>query len=295
MADGSTLFLDEIGEMGPALQAALLRVLEYGELQQLGDEGRMRRINVRILAASNRDLAAEVAAGNFRSDLYYRLTPLTIEVPPLRHRPEDIPVLASYFVSLLEERWGQSLELVSRAVNAMVDYPFPGNVRELRNLVLRAAATCCEGRIDSIPLPHLAEPFRSQKPVPLTAVAAVGGSSTPARADRGSFVSPTYTGNGGNGNGAAPKVEGNGGNGNGRPATDLSVVTSPGARGSTTSSQSSGNGSRHLSESLSLDRATAAHLRKVLAMAKGNVSQAARMLDIPRTTLQSKLRRYGVH
>ncbi|MGD8331945.1 MAG: sigma-54 factor interaction domain-containing protein, partial [Acidobacteriota bacterium] len=72
MADGATLFLDEIGEMGPSLQAALLRVLEYGEIQQLGDEGRMRRINVRVIAATNRDLAAEVAAGRFRADLYYR-------------------------------------------------------------------------------------------------------------------------------------------------------------------------------------------------------------------------------
>jgi len=273
VADGATLFLDEIGEMGPSLQAALLRVLEYGEVQQLGDEGRMRRINVRVIAASNRDLAAEVAAGRFRSDLYYRLTPLAIEVPPLRRRPEDIPVLARYFVALLEERWGQSLEIVARAVNEMLDYPFPGNVRELRNLVLRAAATCCEGRIDAVPLPQLAEPFRSQRPVAVPAVA-VGGSPS-------AYV-PSRTPTSGNGNGRHAKA-------------DLAVVSSGGRPSPASRSNGNGNGNRtgHV-EALTLDRATAAHLRKVLTIAKGNVSQAARMLDIPRTTLQSKLRRYGV-
>jgi len=300
MADGATLFLDEIGEMGPGLQAALLRVLEYGEIQQLGDEGRMRRINVRILAATNRDLAAEVDAGRFRADLYYRLTPLTIEVPPLRRRPEDIPVLARYFVSVLEQRWGQSLEIVARAVNEMLDYPFPGNVRELRNVVLRAAATCCEGHIDTVPLPHLAEPFRSQRPVAVPAVA-VAGSPTPLFVAGGASGSggngahvPGRNGNGHNGNGH----NGNGHNGNGRAyhgPVDLAVV-SAGASSSAAPPRFNGNGHRGgVVEQLSLDRATAAHLRKVLTIAKGNVSQAARMLDIPRTTLQSKLRRYGVH
>jgi transcriptional regulator with GAF, ATPase, and Fis domain len=289
MADGATLFLDEIGETGPSLQAALLRVLEHGEVQQLGDEGRMRRINVRVIAASNSDLAGEVAAGRFRSDLYYRLTPLTIDVPPLRHRPEDIPVLARYFVSVLEKRWGQSLEIVARAVNGMLGYPFPGNVRELRNLVLRAAATCCEGRIDSVPLPQLAEPFRSRRPVPVPAVAAAAGGQASTGA--------TPSGNGRpNGNGGA---NGNGhravGRGEVYPAADLAIVPSGGGVPSVFPRPNrNGHGARN-SESLSLDGATAAHLRKVLTITKDNVSQAARMLEIPRTTLQSKLRRYGVH
>jgi transcriptional regulator with GAF, ATPase, and Fis domain len=323
MADGATLFLDEIGEMGPGLQAALLRVLEYGEVQQLGDEGRMRRINVRIIAATNRDLSADVAARRFRSDLYYRLTPLAIEVPPLRWRPEDIPVLVRHFVARIEQNWGRPLQIVSRAVNEMIDYPFPGNVRELRNVVLRAAASCCEGRIDSVPLPQLAEPFRSQRPVAVPAVAVAG--SGPA------YVAPGGLPRGVGGNGHGPHASGNGhghyaagndhtasghyagGNthhgtgafvashsGNGRKAgstVDLAVV--PGGGGGARSApqpRANGNGrSSNGSDPLNLEHATEAHLRKVLTIAKGNVSQAARMLDIPRTTLQSKLRRYGVH
>ncbi len=197
MADGSTLFLDEIGEMGPSLQAALLRVLENGEIQQLGDEGRMRRINVRVIAASNRDLAAEVAAGRFRSDLYYRLTPLTIDVPPLRSRPEDIPVLARYFVTVLEERWGQSPGIVSRALNGLLDYPFPGNVRELRNLVLRAAAASCEGRIDSSPVPDLAAPFRSHKPFDSSVNGAIGNGGTRHHGNEDAGAYTRSNGNGG--------------------------------------------------------------------------------------------------
>ncbi|MFQ5745389.1 MAG: sigma 54-interacting transcriptional regulator, partial [Acidobacteriota bacterium] len=160
IADGATLVLDEVGDMGPQLQAALLRVIEYGEIQQLGDEGRGRRIDIRVIAATNRDLGAEVAAGRFRSDLYYRLSPLTIRVPALRERLEDIPLLARYFIGCLEARWDQSLELVDNAVQQLLSYPFPGNVRELRNLILRAAATCAEGRIEGLSLPDSLLPVR---------------------------------------------------------------------------------------------------------------------------------------
>jgi transcriptional regulator with GAF, ATPase, and Fis domain len=257
MADGATLFLDEVGGMGPGLQVALLRVMEHGEIQQLGDEGRMRRINVRVIAASNRDLAAEVAAGRFRSDLYYRLTPLTIDVPPLRQRPEDIPVLARYFVSVLEESWGQPLEI---------------------------AAVCCEGRIESIPLPHLAEPSRSHRPVPVPALAAAGGG-------------PAHAGVTSSGNGSG-RANGNGHralrSGDVYPAPDLAVASlGSGVRRVFPKANDNHHGSR-TRDSLSLDGATAAHLRKVLTITRGNISQAARMLEMPRTTLQSKLRRYGV-
>lgn len=286
MAEGATLFLDEIGEMGPGLQASLLRVLEYGEIQQLGDEGRMRRINVRVIAASNRDLAAEVAAGRFRSDLYYRLTPLTIDVPPLRERPEDIPVLARYFVSQLEDRWKQSLELVSKAMNGLIGYPFPGNVRELRNLVLRAAATSCEGRIDAIPVPDSSRPFAEG-----ASSRTLSGRAVPAgvrRSDVGGNGHARVAGKGPKGSGAGKtKSNGNGharaaGNGKGRAQLPDAVVAALA-------------GTAAAKNHLSLDTATAAHLRRVLTLAGGNVSRAARMLDIPRTTLQSKLRRYGVH
>ncbi len=325
IADGATLFLDEIGEMGPGLQAALLRVLEYGEMQQLGDEGRMQRIDVRIIAATNRDLAADVAAGRFRSDLYYRLTSLTIDVPPLRHRLDDIPVLARHFVRVLEERWGQSLELVSEALGSLLGYPFPGNVRELRNLVLRAAATACSGRIESIPFPGLSDPPRGHAPgARLTllpsptrapeadateglqgAFRAAGNDSsgsgnpngrTPSDGNPRSGRSGRSNSNGrsvsnGRNNGSGRTMDGSSGwNTDVYPAADLAIV--PAGTVGKSSFARAGNGAGR--ESLSLDGATAAHLRKVLSMAKGNISQAARMLDIPRTTLQSKLRRYGV-
>ena len=274
MADGATLFLDEIGEMGPTLQAALLRVLEYGEIQQLGDEGRMRRINVRVIAASNRDLATEVAGGRFRSDLYYRLTPLTIDIPPLRERPEDIPVLARYFVSVLEEQWGHSLEIVLSALNHLIEYPVPGNARELRNLVLRAAATSCEGRIGDIPLPQLARPFhtatsrsaksngngtrRASKGARRSAAGSNGSRHKPANGDRDRDVegidpqallaslrdTPGWLrGNGGNGNAVARS------NGDG-----AAVHTSVGSNGSGSGPAAVSGGPRH--DSLSLDLTT---------------------------------------
>ncbi len=309
MADGATLFLDEIGEMGPRLQATLLRVLENGEIQQLGDEGRMRRINVRVSAATNRDLAAEVAAGRFRSDLYYRLTPLTIYVPPLRSRPEDIPVLARYFVTVLEERWGQSLEVVSRALNGLLDYPFPGNVRELRNLVLRAAAASCEGRIDSIPFPDLEAPFRCSKPfdIPVNGVIGNGGTRRYGNGAAGAYTRSYGNGGSGgpvgaNGSRRVRARVGNGGrngNGNGNRLAaegELTVVPSTGIVFERSTPRPSGDAHCFPEvDSFSLDGATAAHLRRVLTMAKGNISHAARLLEIPRTTLQSKLRRYGVH
>ena len=303
MADGATLLLDEIGEMGPSLQAALLRVLDHGEIQQLGDEGRMRRINVRVIAASNCDLAAEVAAGRFRSDLYYRLAALTIDVPPLRSRPEDIPVLARYFVAVLEERWGQSLDIVSRALNSLLDYPFPGNVRELRNLVLRAAATSCEGRIDAIPFPDVAAPSRSRKRFDISVNGASGNGRTRhhGNGNTGAFI--PSNGNGGsighvgaNGTRTARPRAVNGNDHRPPPEVELTVVPSTGVVVGRAVPGFGGNG-HWFSEvdSLGLDGATAAHLRRVLTMAKGNISRAARMLEIPRTTLQSKLRRYGVH
>ena len=308
VADDATLFLDEVGDMGPNLQAVLLRVIEYGEIQQLGDEGKSRRINVRVIAASNRDLAGEVAAGRFRGDLYFRLSPLMIRVPALRERPEDIPVLARHFVHQLEEEWDQSLELVQNAIESLVGYPFPGNVRELRNLILRAAATCAEGRIEQVFLPRL----------PFAAI----GQEAPSVQTNGN-ASAHSGGNGSNG-------KGKNGNGHARAdgvtkASDVSDRISTPVAASDRDGDAGGNGyvngNGHANGSaaetcfdgttaeqpwsgfattigddvdMSLDAITAAHLRRVLAITEGNVSRAARMLQIPRTTLQSKLQRYGV-
>ncbi len=135
-ADGGTLFFDELGELNLGAQARLLRVLETGEVRPVGTE-RARTVSVRVIAATNRDLRAMVAAGTFRSDLYYRLSVLTIEVPPLRERIEDIPVLAETFLAELAAGVGLH-RLSDEALGVLARHPWPGNVRELRNVIRRA-------------------------------------------------------------------------------------------------------------------------------------------------------------
>ena len=135
LAHEGSLFLDEIGEMPLATQTKLLRVLERGEFLRVGGE-RPREVDVRIIAATNRDLRAQVAAGEFRRDLYYRLNVLGIELPPLRQRSEDIPVLVGHFVDEISRRMDRGFPGISaRAMAVLKAYDWPGNVRELRNLV----------------------------------------------------------------------------------------------------------------------------------------------------------------
>lgn len=135
-ADGGTLFLDEIADMDQAVQAKFLRFLENGEYIRLGST-RVRQVKVRVVAATNRDLRTEVSLGRFREDLYYRLNVVTINVPALRERKEDIPLLAMY---LLKKRTGpnRNKEFTPAALKALQDYDFPGNVRELANMIERA-------------------------------------------------------------------------------------------------------------------------------------------------------------
>ena len=139
IADGSTLFLDEIGELPLDLQAKLLRVLEQGEFERLGSP-RTIRVNVRVIAATNRDLGEEVRRGRFRPDLYYRLNVFPIRVPPLRERPEDIPLLVWDFLEEFSSRMGKKItEVPRRTMESLQRHPWPGNVRELRNLIERGA------------------------------------------------------------------------------------------------------------------------------------------------------------
>ena len=138
VADGSTLFLDEVAELPLELQAKLLRVLEDGEFERLGST-RPIRVDVRVIAATNRDLAKAVEQGTFREDLYYRVNVFPITVPPLRERAEDIPHLVWAFVQELGESMGKPIDTVPRAtMDALRRYPWPGNVRELRNVIERA-------------------------------------------------------------------------------------------------------------------------------------------------------------
>ena len=137
LADGGTVFLDEVGEISPAFQVKLLRVLQEGEIRPLGSNQR-RKVNVRVVAATNRDLEADVRAGRFREDLYYRLATFTIELPPLRERRDDIAVLAHALLDDLQRQLGKSVKGISRETLACLEtYHWPGNVRELQNELKR--------------------------------------------------------------------------------------------------------------------------------------------------------------
>jgi len=142
LADRGTLFLDEVGDMPAAMQAKVLRVLQEGEFERVGG-GVTLRCDVRVIAATNKDLQAEVAAGRFREDLFYRLAVVPIHVPPLRERREDVPALASAFLEEACERNGRrGMRLGRDALAALQAHDWPGNVRELRNLVERIAILC---------------------------------------------------------------------------------------------------------------------------------------------------------
>ncbi len=147
LADGGTLFLDEIGEVPLELQAKLLRVLQEGELERVGEE-RTRKLNVRLVAATNRNLKAEAEAGLFRQDLYYRLSVFPVELPPLRKRPEDIALLADHFLAISTRRLGrQKMRLTLANVQQIQRYHWPGNVRELQHVIERAVITATGDRL----------------------------------------------------------------------------------------------------------------------------------------------------
>jgi len=153
MADTGTLFLDEIGDIPLALQPKLLRVLQEKEFERLGS-GRTHQINVRLIAATHRDLTELVRLGEFRSDLYYRLNVFPVLIPPLRERREDIQLLISHFVDMFARRMAKHIDQVPQVtMNALTAYPWPGNVRELQNLIERAVIRSDNGVLPN-PLPR---------------------------------------------------------------------------------------------------------------------------------------------
>ncbi|MCZ6655213.1 MAG: sigma 54-interacting transcriptional regulator, partial [Planctomycetota bacterium] len=148
LADGGTFFLDEIGELPHELQVKLLRVLSDGEVQRIGAT-EIEKVDVRIIAATNRDLERAVDNGEFRSDLYYRLAVFPIVLPPLRERREDIPLLTTYFVSRAATSLRKTITVIpAEATNALVAYDWPGNIRELRNVVERAMILSRRGKLE---------------------------------------------------------------------------------------------------------------------------------------------------
>jgi formate hydrogenlyase transcriptional activator len=142
LADGGTIFLDEVGELAADTQVALLRVLQEREFERVGGHHSIR-VDVRAIAATNRDLNQAVADGTFRQDLFYRLNVFPLEIPPLRERREDIPVLAEYFIDRYARKAGKPIRRVGRrTLDHLQSYPWPGNVRELQNVIERSVIVC---------------------------------------------------------------------------------------------------------------------------------------------------------
>ncbi|HXY31078.1 MAG TPA: sigma-54 dependent transcriptional regulator [Gemmatimonadaceae bacterium] len=162
-ADGGTLFLDEIGELPAALQVKLLRALQEGEVRRVG-ANTSTKVDVRVVAATNRDLAADVAAGRFRGDLYYRVNVVTIKLPSLRERSQDIPELALHFLQLYNARLRLKVKgIAPAAMRRLMDHDWPGNVRELENVIERALVLTTGSMIEA---EHLADLVRSQTTAP---------------------------------------------------------------------------------------------------------------------------------
>lgn len=166
LADGGTIFLDEVGELPPDTQVALLRVLQEREFERVGGTQSIK-VDVRVIAATNRDLSAAVASGSFRSDLFYRLQVFPIEVPPLRERREDIALLVKYFVERYARKARKNIRHVNKeTLQLLQSYSWPGNIRELQNVIERSVILC-ESEIFSIDeswLPRLPETFLTPQP-----------------------------------------------------------------------------------------------------------------------------------
>ncbi|RJR17889.1 MAG: sigma-54-dependent Fis family transcriptional regulator, partial [Desulfobacteraceae bacterium] len=153
-ADGGSLFLDEVSEMTPSMQVKLLRVLQEKEITRVGGEEPVK-VDVRIIAATNRDLAKDAAEGRFREDLYYRLNVVSLMVPPLRERIEDIPLLAQHFLAGFAEKNRKEVKgFTPQAMDRILKYGWPGNVRELMNAVERAVVLSVSSYVDVQDLPH---------------------------------------------------------------------------------------------------------------------------------------------
>ena len=152
-ADGGTIFLDEIGEISPLIQVKLLRVLQELEIERVG-ESKRRKIDIRLITATHQDLYKRVSQGLFRDDLYYRLKVFPINISPLRHRKEDIPLLANHFIHRFNQKTGMKIQSITQdAMRVIMDYEWPGNVRELENAIEHAFVLSSQNRIDVFDLP----------------------------------------------------------------------------------------------------------------------------------------------
>jgi len=205
MADGGTIFLDEIGDMDVTLQVKILRVLQEKEIERVGGSG-AKKVDVRIVAATNRDLELEVAIGRFREDLYYRLNVIPLHLPPLRERGADIMLLVYHFLgSFCQKRGRKPFTISPEAKKALIAYSWPGNVRELENFMERVSILC-EGPVvgvadlpqkildavgDIVNLPEVAEPVKAPEPAVSALAHAAASAVEESGGPRFGFIWPT--------------------------------------------------------------------------------------------------------
>ncbi|MCA9667024.1 MAG: sigma-54-dependent Fis family transcriptional regulator [Myxococcales bacterium] len=271
-ADGGTLFLDEVGEIPLAMQAKLLRFLQEKEYRPVGATT-PRKADVRIVSATNRDLAAEVEAGRFRQDLYYRLNVLPLAVPPLRERKEDVPLLASYFLKRYAREFGREVVALSvRAVQKLCSYDFPGNVRELENVVQQALVGARRSVIhaDEIPVGDVAIVERDvlPEPAPMATGLLDGGSEDDDGdndSDNGHFVSA----------GGRVVDEGEGGAGDEASFVDTDVPYNE-------------------AKAEAIERFERGYIEAMLTQHDGNVARAARAAGLPRKSFARIMKRHEI-
>jgi transcriptional regulator with GAF, ATPase, and Fis domain len=188
LADGGTLFLDEIGEIPVEIQVKLLRALQESEFERVGGIKTLK-VDVRLIAATNRDLKALIADGRFREDLFYRLAVVPIALPPLRDRREDIPHLVHHFIEKYDRRLGKKVEgIEEEALQLLLGYAWPGNIRELENLMERSVLFADGPRIEASALPDSLREKGATAPVPIAAVGPLGAIAAPSGASMKEIV-----------------------------------------------------------------------------------------------------------
>ncbi len=188
LADGGTLFLDEIGEIPVEIQVKLLRALQESEFERVGGIKTLK-VDVRLIAATNRDLKALIAEGRFREDLFYRLAVVPIALPPLRERREDIPHLVRHFIEKYDRRLGKKVEgIEEEALQLLLGYAWPGNIRELENLMERSVLFADGPRIEASALPDTLREKGAAAPVPIAAVGPLGAIAAPSGASMKEIV-----------------------------------------------------------------------------------------------------------
>jgi two-component system, NtrC family, response regulator HydG len=259
-ASGGTLFLDEIGILDLVAQGKLLRALQEGEIERLGDD-RSRKVDVRVVAATNLDLRAEVSAGRFREDLFYRLNVFPIIIPPLRERREDLPILINHFIERYSQRHNRRVSgFTSRAIEALLTYGWPGNIRELENMIERGVILATDGM--PIDVGHL---FTSGEKFAERFDVGKRGELTPAKRLQAA---------------AASQAE-----------TDVGLITE---RLCALLLDQPESGSDSAAQNVSLDDIETVLLKKAVEQSQGNLSAAARRLGITRPQLAYRLKQRGI-